>query len=82
MKYKNWDKILFQTGFYSVADSKDILNNLMNSILEELDFLDFKEFENLVVFIEDLFHNRSLLNVELLIFTDNTTVEEWYYRGT
>ena len=82
MKYKNWDKILFQTGVYSVADSKDILNNLMNSILEELDFLDFKEFENLVVFIEDLFHNRSLLNVELLIFTDNTTVEEWYYRGT
>ena len=54
----------------------------MSSILEELEFSDFKEFENLVVFIEDLFHNRSLLNVELLIFTDNTTVEEWYYRGT
>jgi len=42
----------------------------------------YRELQNLVEALEDLWEKGELTGVEIFIFTDNSTAEATYYKGT
>ena len=67
--------ILFETGVYKDKASPGYRTGSHESS-------NYKEFENLVIFLEDLYARECLNGCEVFIFTDSTTAEAGFYRGT
>ena len=75
-------KIVFETGIYQDLDRKHQESVGIGTRVGGEESLNYKEFENLVVFIEDLHLQGLLSGCELFLFIENTTTESSFYRGT
>ncbi len=62
------DEISYRIGVWG-SDSDDVTSN-------------FRELRNVVESIEDQVEKGKLKNAELFMFTDNSTAESAFYRGT
>ena len=75
-------KIVLETCIYQDLDRKHQESVGIGTRVGDKESSNYKEFENRVVFIEDLHLQGLLSGCELFLFTDNTTTDSNFYRGT